>query len=95
MIQGHSWVSFVTNMWYIVGIMNFEWMHNSKKQLQTIIIGGKDELNISMKKGIVAFPSHRIRIRSKAMDAQWYKNEEEEEAEEAEEEYKIKYEQNI
>ena len=29
------------------------------------------------------------------MDAQWYKNEEEEEAEEAEEEYKIKYEQNI
>lgn len=48
-----------------------------------------------MKKGIVAFPSHRIRIRSKAMDAQWYKNEEEEEAEEAEEEYKIKYEQNI
>ncbi|KAI2803436.1 hypothetical protein BLOT_007564 [Blomia tropicalis] len=34
MIQGHSWVSLVTNMWYIVGIMNFEWMHNSKKQLR-------------------------------------------------------------
>ncbi|KAI2811721.1 hypothetical protein BLOT_002899 [Blomia tropicalis] len=24
-------------MWYIVGIMNFEWMHNSKKQLVTMV----------------------------------------------------------